>query len=218
LLGSVEGRATAWDCGTGNGQVAVELAKHFALVVATDISVQQLRHAAARKNISYSISPAERPPFADAAFDLITVAQALHWFSFDDFFREADRTLKPRGVLTAFGYERPMIDAAVDPILNRLHDDIVGPYWDDERLHVETRYAHIPFPYTNLQPPSFSISYVWTLDHFLGYLDTWSAVRHYIDRNASSPVDLIIADLRRNWERQEVKKVTFPVFVRAGVK
>jgi SAM-dependent methyltransferase len=218
LLGTVEETSMAWDCGTGNGQVAVELAKSFSFVSATDISRDQLKHAGIRDNIAYSLARAEDAPFPDGVFDLITVAQALHWFAFDKFFHEANRTLKPHGVLAVFGYERCTIDPSIDRVLDHLHDEIVGPYWDDERRHVETRYEHIPFPYKELTTPSFAISYDWTLDQLLGYIGTWSAVQHFIDRNASSPVDRIIGDLRRNWSGDEVKKITFPVFLRAGVK
>ena len=35
----------AWDCATGNGQAAVGLAEHFARVIATDASAEQISHA-----------------------------------------------------------------------------------------------------------------------------------------------------------------------------
>ena len=216
MLGTVDGRSKAWDCGTGNGQVAIELAKSFSFVAATDISREQLKHAGLRGNVGYAIARAEEVPFTDSVFDLIAVAQALHWFDFDKFFREVHRTLRPDGVLAVFGYERCAIDPSTDRILDRLHDEIVGPYWDDERRHVETRYEHIPFPYKEIPPPAFSISYDWTLDQLLGYISTWSAVQHYIDRNASSPTDHIIDDLRQNWRSDEVKRVIFPVFIKLG--
>lgn len=62
---------TAWDCGTGNGQVAVVLSDFFKRVEATDISKQQLQQAVQKDNIHYSIQPAERTTFQDNTFDLI---------------------------------------------------------------------------------------------------------------------------------------------------
>ena len=38
LLPQVPGRRRAWDCATGNGQVAAVLARHFEHVAATDLS------------------------------------------------------------------------------------------------------------------------------------------------------------------------------------
>ena len=49
----------AWDCGTGNGQVARELARFFKEVYATDIRRQQLQNAIERPNIFYSCQAAE---------------------------------------------------------------------------------------------------------------------------------------------------------------
>ena len=80
LLPQVESRERAWDCATGNGQVAVVLADSFVRVDATDLSEKQLAQAAPRANINYQTATAERTSFPDQRFDLITVAQAVHWF------------------------------------------------------------------------------------------------------------------------------------------
>ena len=42
-------KKVAWDCATGNGQVAQYLASYFNEVYATDISQQQLDHAVGKK-------------------------------------------------------------------------------------------------------------------------------------------------------------------------
>src|SRR5690606_18757097 len=75
----IEGKKTAWDCGTGNGQVAEKLSLTFEKVYATDISEAQLKHAIRKENIVYSCHPAENTPFSSGLFDLVTVAQAIHW-------------------------------------------------------------------------------------------------------------------------------------------
>lgn len=45
ILDLIPGRTCAWDCGTGNGQVALRLASHFEQVIATDISQKQIDQA-----------------------------------------------------------------------------------------------------------------------------------------------------------------------------
>ena len=87
----VAGKQAAWDCATGNGQAAKELAKVFDKVYATDISQKQIENAVQQPNIFYSVQPAEQTNFPNNSFDLITVAQALHWFRFDDFYAEVKR-------------------------------------------------------------------------------------------------------------------------------
>lgn len=94
LLQHLPERKLAWDCATGNGQVASELSRFFEKVYATDISQPQLDQAPRKGNIFYSISPAEQSPFADNQFDLIAVGQALHWFDRDRFYTEVKRVGK----------------------------------------------------------------------------------------------------------------------------
>jgi len=95
LLSLTDTHETCWDCGTGNGQLAVKLAGHFDKIFATDISEKQLSNATHKPNIAYSKQPAEQTNFPDRSFDLITVAQAAHWFDHERFNREVKRVLKP---------------------------------------------------------------------------------------------------------------------------
>src|SRR5438552_13078825 len=88
IVSFVTEKETAWDCATGNGQAAVELARYFEKVVATDISEKQLQQAIPNEKITYSVSTAEHTPFADNSFNCITVAQAYHWFNFEAFLTE----------------------------------------------------------------------------------------------------------------------------------
>ena len=99
LLPLAPARTAAWDCATGNGQVAAVLADHFQQVFATDISARQLARAVLKPNLSYAVGAAEQTDFPDAAFDLVTVAQAAHWFDFQRFYPEVRRVLKPGGLL-----------------------------------------------------------------------------------------------------------------------
>ena len=99
LAGLAPTRDLAWDCATGNGQAAVHLAGHFARVVATDLSQEQLGRAIAAPRIVFRRAGAEESGLDPSSVDLITVAQAVHWFDFDRFDAEARRVLVPRGVL-----------------------------------------------------------------------------------------------------------------------
>src|SRR5689334_7229839 len=79
LVGLTNDHDLALDCGTGNGQAAVELAKYFKRVVATDPSSAQIRNAEARDNIEYRVAQANEAVLPARSADLVTVAQALHW-------------------------------------------------------------------------------------------------------------------------------------------
>ena len=113
-------RETAWDCATGNGQTAHALTEHFAHVIATDGSQEQLNQATPHERITYRRATAEDSGLDAASSDLVTVSQALHWFDFDAFYREARRVLRPSGVWAVWSYDllrvTPEIDADSLPL------------------------------------------------------------------------------------------------------
>ncbi len=218
LLSFIPIRKIAWDCGTGNGQIAVELAKYFDNVFATDISENQINNAVKKRNITYKVETAEHCSFPANSFDLITVGQAIHWFSFEEFYGEAERTLKPIGVFAAIGYQLPGLDVRTDEVIKHFYENIVGAFWDDERKYIDANYRTIPFPFKEIPAPHFSASYEWTLEQFIGYVNTWSAVQHYIGVKNENPVDMIIEDLKKCWVEGSTKTVTFPILLRAGTR
>jgi SAM-dependent methyltransferase len=212
----LENKNQAWDCATGNGQVAQYLARHFQKVYATDISKQQLDHAVKLNNIIYSVSPAEETAFADHEFDLITVGQALHWLDQEKFYKEVKRVGKPGGLLALWGYALLYIEPEIDEIVLNFYSQTVGEYWDQARRLVEQQYKTISFPFEEIPSPSFSIDVAWTLDHLQGYLESWSATQKFMKENNHNPVPSIIGKLAEYWNNEEVKKVSFPVFMRLG--
>lgn len=210
------GKERAWDCATGNGQAAQKLASIFKTVYATDISAAQLEQAVPLPNIRYSVQPAEKTNFPNAFFDLVMVAQAVHWFRFADFYKEVVRTAKKKALLVITGYGRIAINPDVDRVIDRFYTGIIGPYWDEERRYIDENYQTIPFPFAEIVAPPFSITYTWTLEHVLGYLQTWSAVKHYQRKNSSNPVALIQQQIQDAWGNEEARTVRFPLLLRIG--
>lgn len=209
-------KVKAWDCGTGNGQVALELSKDFQIVEATDISEQQLKHAFQGDNINYSTQPAEKTNFEDNTFDLITVAQAVHWFDVDKFNEEVKRVGKPNSIIALIGYELNNITPEIDAVIRHFYKNIIGEYWDPERKHIQNRYQQIPFPFKELETPEINNIKLWKFEHLLGYLNTWSAVKHFINKNKYNPITEIEAELREAWGNVEVRRVIFPIIFRVG--
>ncbi|CAL8266365.1 unnamed protein product [Lota lota] len=101
----------ALDVGCGSGQGSALLAKHFASVVATDISPAQIEMAVAHAsmpNVTYKLSTAEELPLTTGSVDLVTAICAFHWFDRPRFLQEAHRVLKPRGCLALLNYTLDM--------------------------------------------------------------------------------------------------------------
>ena len=217
LYNLIENENLAWDCATGNGQVAAELAKKFKSVYATDLSASQLENAPRKDNLNYSVQLAEKTNFQNNQFDLITVAQAIHWFDFEKFYAEVNRTLKPEGIFAVIGYGLLTISPKVDEVIHHFYNDIIGSYWDEERKYIEENYKTIPFPFEEISNPDFQIKVKWSAEDVLNYLNTWSAVKHYEKAKNESPLLKIEKDLKTVW-RDEKREVSFPVLLRVGKK
>ena len=207
----------ALDVATGNGQVAVELAKKFNEVYATDISQKQLNEAPQLPNIFYKVESAEDASYQENYFDLVTVAQAIHWFDFDKFYSTIKKILKTSGIIAVIGYGLLSVNNEIDEWLHHFYKDITGPYWDKERKYIDELYSTIPFPFTEIETPQLKIEYRWTREQFIGYLNTWSSVQHFIKANNVHPLtDNLLQDLEILWSGDVMHNISFPLLLRIG--
>ncbi len=219
-LGSIApSKRLAWDCATGNGQAAVELAKVFERVIATDASEKQIAQANARENIEYRVASAEASGLAADSIDVIMVAQALHWFDLERFHSEVQRVLKPRGIFAASAYRFFRITPAIDELVShRYYDEIVGPYWPPERTSIE-KFEEIPFPFTEAAAPGFEMIAEWKMADLVGYLRTWSSTQRYMAARGRDPLDQIASSLAAAWgDPDQARRVVWPLTLRVAIK
>ena len=193
--------------------MAVALSRHFEVVDAIDFSEKQITNAQQISNVNYSIATAESTGKPSRHYDLITVGQAAHWFQLKEFYAEVKRIIVPDGTLALFGYQLPTVDSAVDEVLLEFYDNLLGEYWDPERILVDQAYEKLFYPFEKIPAPHFQSKYEWTMDQFTGFLSTWSAVQHYINRNQSDPLALYLSKFQKAWGADPVKKISFPVFL-----
>ncbi len=218
LFSLLDEKENAWDCATGNGQVAEELAKVFDRVWATDLSENQLKAAEKRENITYEVQTAEGTIPYKNHFDLITVAQAVHWFDFDKFYANVNKSLKKNGVLGLIGYSVFRTEGELNGIIQHFYNDIIGSYWDAERDFLDKYYQTVPFPFREEVVPNFKMEVNWTQEQFLNYLNTWSAVKHYEKKNGENPLKLIENEVKTIWGKEEKRLFEFPLLLRVGYK
>ena len=216
LASLCKSRDCVWDCATGNGQAAVALAEFFAQVIATDASAGQIAEAIAHPQVQYRSAPAEQSGLAAASVDLVTVAQALHWFDIPSFYREVERVLRPGGLLAVWSYGIHTVKPAVDAVVAELYEPVLGPYWPPERKLVERQYRDIAFPFAEITAPAFVMQLQWTYAQLEAYLYSWSATQRYMREQQRDPIAAIGAALRAAWGTQEQQTIVWPLTLRLG--
>jgi SAM-dependent methyltransferase len=207
----------AWDCGTGNGQAAIGLAKYFDKVHATDASAEQIARAYPHAKVDYGVEPAEHVSLSASSTDLVTVAVAIHWFNFDEFYREVKRVLTPNGFLAAWTYSLPKISPQIDSFVNQYYYEILNGYWPERIHYLEEEYKTIPFPFEETVPPSFVMEINWNLIQFAGFLDSWSATQRYKGQKGQHPLEIIWPELSAAWgDENEPRLIRWPLHFRIG--
>lgn len=207
----------AWDCATGNGQAAVGLAGHFSKIEASDVSKEQIRNGFKAENINYSVQAAEKTTFLDNQFDLVNVAQALHWFDYEQFWPEVARLLKPDGVFVAYSYIWPQINTAIDELLESKVKSVIEPYWATNNKLVWDEYRSLDLPFAPLATPEITLENHWNLNEYLNYLHSWSGTRRCMDDLGVGFFDAASDFFQAEWGNPEQKKsVKHPLTIIAG--
>ena len=211
-------RRLALDCGTGNGQAAIGLAAHFDRVIGTDPSESQLDHAIGAPKVEYRCARAEATGLPDGSVDLVTAAQALHWFDAPAFFEEARRVLAPGGAVAVWGYGDPVLeDPELHAIVHEFNRGRLEPWWYPERKLLLDGYRTIDFPFTEISTPQFTLEQRWNLHQLAGLLRTWSATARYSAHHGVDPVAEVETELAEQWGDPGMPRVVrWPLYLRAG--
>ncbi|XP_038882824.1 putative methyltransferase DDB_G0268948 [Benincasa hispida] len=220
-----------WDVGTGTGQAAYSLAAHYTTVIATDTSPKQLDFAAKLPNIHYRHTPStmsivevEKMVAPPGTVDLVTVAQALHWFDLPSFYRNVRWVLKkPHGIIAAWCYSLPEVNNAIDTILRRIYTTNFGPYWEAPCRFVDEEYKTIDFPFEAVDEEGpttkFATEKEMEFKDYLIYLRSWSSYQTAKDLGVELLSNEVIEELEMAWNEDGVKgkKVAkFPIHLKIG--
>jgi len=218
LSSGTQSHNLCWDCATGNGQAAVALASRYARVIATDASAQMIEAAQSHDRVRYIVRAAESvPEIDDSSVDLVTVAQAIHWFDLDRFYREVKRVLKPGGLIAVWAYAGSHVTDEIDAVTKRLNHEILDGYWADNVELVNREYRYLPFPFKEIETPEFHMEVSWTLAGFLTYHKTWSAAQDYLRATGIDAVDLIAGEIASLWgNASEPRTVSWKLSRRVG--
>lgn len=220
LSGLLEQHDSAWDCATGSGQAALALTRYFTSVQASDMSQEQLEHSLPHARITYRVSPAEKTPYNNDSFDMVVVAQAVHWFNPEKFHPELLRVLKPGGIYAIWGYSSLLIQPDIDSLIESDLSVPLDPFWADGNRQLMAGYKNYPFPLEEIiNPPAFEMCLDWTLDQLIEYLRTWSAVKRYSAEFGTDPLLRLKNNLSPVWGApDQTRTIHMPLAFRLGRK
>jgi SAM-dependent methyltransferase len=207
-------KEAAYDAGTGNGQVAAVLADVFDQVVSSDISENQMAQAVPKQNIVYQKSLAHESGLKPKSQNLITAAQAAHWFDMDLFWQEVNRIAAPGCIVALWGYGLIKLPPSFQSPVNDLYFKVLQGYWEPERSHIDTHYQNIKFPLNLIAFGNHTIHCTWQVQHLIGYLGTWSAVETYKKKKGQDPLTGIFEGIASTTETISVE---FPLFFKVGM-
>ncbi len=210
-------KEVVWDCGTGTGQAAIGLAKYFANVEATDVSPRQIENAFPISNVRYQMMPAENTDFPEQYFDVINVALALHWFDLEPFWNEVKRVARPGALFVTYWYDWPTLNEQFDKIFKKELLEPLSPFWSPKLKLCWNDYADVNFPFERIQTPNFEIQNQWSFEDFSNYVQTWSAIRGFVNKHGQEHLMHIISRLHQAWGSNEnPKTVRLPLKIIAG--
>lgn len=179
----------AIDVGCGSGQCTELLAPFYHQVIGYDVSETQIEEATANNelnNVKYVVSSAEKLALTDSSVDLITCCQSFHWFDAQLFLKEAERLLKPGGVLALIAQEVPDVskDGAspqLSGLCKRLRDEFklgkLNEFWKSEANRIEDGYSDVNLSFNYVIRKTFVHTVPGTGYDVIGFLDSWSCVQ-----------------------------------------
>ena len=210
-------RDLAWDCATGNGQAAQDLASYFERVIATDASEAQIAQAVPVPNVEYRVANASDSGLPPRSTDAVTVAQALHWLDVPRFADEVRRVTVPGAVVAAWCYGACDAGEDLQALLHEFQEGTVGPYWNPGRRWVDEAYRTIEFPFEEVEAPPFQLRARWSLSQLREYLGSWSAVATYKRERGLDPVVPLMEQIGKFWNPSDgTREITWPIGLRIG--
>lgn len=213
----VGGDGNVWDVACGNGQASVDLANYFQSVKASDVSPNQIQHAIQAENVDYSVQQAERTQFEHNQFDLVCVAQALHWFDYDLFWPEVQRVLAPGGHFAAWNYNWFDTEPSVLSCIEKTIMKPIEPFWHARNRLAWDNFNAVPFPFSQINTPKFKIVLEWDLSQLFHFIHSWSAVRACMQEKGEGFFQAGWEQTQRAWgDPKSRKKIDMALFFYVG--
>jgi len=194
------------------------LINYFENVKSSDINGNQIKSGFKHNNIEYSVQNSEKTNYKDLSFDIVCVAQALHWFSSDKYYKEVNRILKEDGIFACWGYSFFKINNEIDKLINETIFDPILPYWAEENKLLWNNYSEIDFPFEKIEVPEIKMIETWNKIELVEYIKTWSAYKRFIDNNNNDIISNFLDTISGIWKDNEKLEVKMDFTLYCGKK
>lgn len=207
-----------------------QVVEHYEQVIATDVSEEQLKHAMPHPRIRYhhtplSISEEELVTLIgrENSVDLVTVAQAVHWFDLPKFYSIVTRILrKPGGIIAVWCYKSFAVSPEFDPVMKQFYDTTL-PYWKRNVQYLTDDYKELPFPFESVglgfegQPLELDMPKEVSFEGFLRMLRSFSAVNTAVEQGVDLLSEKVVKELETAWGGCElVRTIIYKTFMLVG--
>lgn len=210
-------RESAWDCACGSGQVSKSLVDYFKRVSASDLNINQIENSYRHPNINYTVQDSEKTNFKDLSFDLVCVAQAMHWFNIDIYFKEVKRVLKKRGIFACWGYSFFKIEPNIDKVVKEIILDPIKPYWSENNKILWNNYSDIAFPFKKIETPKIEMKESWSKFELIEYIKTWSAYKRFEADNSRNIIKEFLNNTELLWLEESKLSVKMDFTLYLGI-
>ncbi|KAF8377084.1 hypothetical protein HHK36_030457 [Tetracentron sinense] len=210
--------------------IIFKVAEYYEQVIGTDVSEAQLKHAMSHPRVRYihtplSISDDELVLLlgGEGSVDLVTAAEAVHWFDLPNFYSIVTRLLrKPGGILAVWGYNDSAISPAIDSALKRFRETTL-PFRDPNIRNLFDGYRTLPFPFESVglgsegEPLLLDMPMELSFDGLLRMLMSSSAVATAKDRGVELLSEGVVKELESAWGgRSLIRNVIYKAFMLVG--
>ncbi|CAN1789167.1 Putative methyltransferase DDB_G0268948, partial [Linum perenne] len=154
--------------------------------------------------------------------DLVTVAQAVHWFDLTRFYSVVKRVLrKPGGVIAVWCYNDLVVSPEFDSVFKKFHETTL-PFWHRDIRHVFDGYRNLPFPFEAVgggegKPIELDIPKEMSIEGVVKMVESWSAVITARDRGVELLPESVVKEMENAWGGSGlVKSIVYKAFMLVG--
>jgi ubiquinone/menaquinone biosynthesis C-methylase UbiE len=182
------GRALDVGCGTGGSTIAIE--RLATTVVGIDPSLPMLRRADTGSASAFAAGQAERLPFQNTSFDLVTASSAFHWFERSSFLAEARRVLQKGGKLVVYDNYFSGKAIETDELSKWVFESYRSTYPPPPRAAVHFPLGSIEDGFHSIHREDYENTTSFTQEALIDYLSTQTNVIAAVEEGGLSVEDV----------------------------